>query len=84
MNRSITNEGVVDRIEKLSIHMCELDRKEIGVDNFYRDVHIYLEPVTQNIEALGHSWRCAIVTSNDDIWGSYPQGEGKKDGCDKE
>jgi hypothetical protein len=23
----------------------------------YRDVHIYLESVIQDIEALGHSWR---------------------------
>ena len=23
----------------------------------YRDVHIYLEPVIKDIEALGHSWR---------------------------
>jgi hypothetical protein len=91
VNRSITNEGVVNRIEKLhlyqhrtakryikahlSIHFCELDRKVIGVNDseiyksrsmphvnqsthsLYRDVHIYLEPVIQDIEALGHGWR---------------------------
>lgn len=26
----------------------------------YRDVHIYLESVIQDIEALGHSWRLKI------------------------
>jgi hypothetical protein len=58
----------------LSIHVCELNRKVIGVDDseiykvtidtsceskyaLYRDIQVYLEPVTQDIEALGYSWR---------------------------
>lgn len=84
VNRSVTNEGVVYRIEKLSIDMCEFDREVIGINDFYREVQIYLEPVIQEIDTLGNSWRCIVITSNDDIWGSYPQCEGKDNGYDKE